>query len=165
MRRQGGTHKRYDGTESREIRLRFCSFPPAIHWKYTCTPTRTRSTQQRSPLSLDHASSSLDDGDERPEHGKQAQEEKGQGRPVDEPVSVAWSLMLEDGQERKRDDRSRCNVSLAVQGVACRGTFEEDQSNKDDNVREDAWLVRVGVFAECSKPGDDGQDDGQTVPE
>lgn len=102
------------------------------------------------------------DAQDGAEHGDQADDEKGECRPVDK---LAAGLVLEDGQQTETDDERTCDVALTVPDVSCRGGLEEEKREEDDNLGDDARLVRDGVDAKGLETGDKEEDDDEAVVE
>lgn len=122
-------------------------------------------TEEGSVLALGSGAPALDGSKQAPEDGQEGEEEEDEGAPVDESVGVAGSLVLEDCEESQGDDGTRCNVTLTVEGVTCAGTLEEEQTQEDEDVADDSGLGAVGVLAKGGESSNNGQDDGETVPE
>lgn len=97
--------------------------------------------------------------------GKQAQDEKDQGAPLDKlvvRVRVGPGLMDKDGEEVKGDDGGACGVALAGrEGVGRGGGFQEDCG---DRGCEGGKLVLAVVFSEIIRILTESEEDEDLGP-
>lgn len=133
-------------------------------------PPRLGRPNQRRPLFImknapalpERSVNALQDGD-------QAQNEKHQTRPLDEPAVVrATPLVDEHGEEVKSDDGSAGGVTFAgLEGVGGGGGFEEEERKEHKDLGPNPWAVvmRVHVPPKRLESTQDHQNQRVGVPQ
>lgn len=119
-------------------------------------------TNERSSLLIVECGpvSARENAQHRPEHCNQANNEESECRPVNE---LAARLVLEDGQQTQADNQCSGNIALRVPNVTCSSRLQEEQAEEDDDLGNDASLVRDCVDTEGLEASYEEEDDDESM--